>query len=229
MTRRFRSLTLPLLMIYLLFVVASQAILITVLTGGIHLPEALATGNISFSLKEQTVIEFTVDTRNFDQGYINDSCNNCTMDTEGSGNADTSCCQLNWATPPADGLLLENKGNTVVSLYISTSANASSWINGSLVAPSFQFKMVSESEEEHASSASGDWDDTADSCISGWKPATFTEATTVDQYICGNETQYNFSYVHDRDEAHLLVKAIIPRDAPKGNKAVTFTVTATAP
>lgn len=227
---RARSLTLPLILAYIFCVIASQALLIAWLGGGLHLPEPLAistdAGNISIELMEVTIIEFTVDTLNFNQGYINESCNNCTMDTEGSGNADTSCCHHNWATPPADGLLLENKGNTVVSLYISTSANASSWINGTNVTPSFQFKMLSEATEAHASS---DGDDTAESCLSTWKPADWAEATTVNQYICGNETQYDYHFANNRDEAHLIVKAVIPRDATRGNKAVTFQVTATAP
>ena len=230
MTRSFRSFTLPLILAYLLFVVASQALLITVFTGGIHLPETLVTaigsGNISVELIKVTTIEFTVDTLTFSLGFINATCNNCTMDTEGNGNADTNCCHNKWTSPPVDGLLLQNKGNTVVSLFISTTANASSWINGTTVTPSFQFKMVSEATEAHAS-ANGD--DTVDSCSSSWKPANFTEATTVNQYICGNETQFDFTFANDRDEAHLLVKVIIPSDAQKGNKAVTFTVTATAP
>lgn len=226
MRARFKSFTLPLILAYLVCVIASQALLITWLGGGLDLPETLVTesGNLSLTLIKVTIIEFTFDTLNFNQGYINETCNNCTMDTEGSGHTDTSCCHHNWATPPADGLLVENKGNTAVSLYISTTANASSWINGTLVTPSFQFMMKSESEEAHTS-AKGD--DTAASCQSAWKPAAFTEATTVDQYICGNETRYDFNYEDDRDEAHLLVKAVIPRDAPKGNKAVTFYVTAT--
>lgn len=225
---RVRGLTLSLILAYLFCVIASQALLITWLGGGLHLPGsfAIAAGNISVELMEVTIIEFTVDTLDFNQGFINETCNNCTMDTEGSGHANTDCCRLNWATPPADGLLLENKGNTVVSLYISTSANASSWINGTDVTPSFKFKMKSEATEAHAL-AKGD--DTADSCLSSWKPADWTEATTVNQYICGNEAQYDYHYADYRDEAHLLVKAVIPRDATRGNKAVTFQVTATAP
>lgn len=229
MMRRLKSLTLPLIFTYLFCVIASQALFVTSL-GNFHLPETLAfstdAGNITIGLTRITSIEFTVDTLDFNAGFVNETCNNCTMDTEGNGNADADCCRINWATPPADGLLLENKGNTVVSLYISTNENAASWIGGNLVEPSFQFMWQSEVTETHAL-AKGD--DLENSCLSPWKPATFTEATTVAQYICGNETRYDFNYGSDRNEAHLLVKAVVPRDAPQGNKAVTFQLTATIP
>jgi len=225
-----KSVMLSLLIVYLLFVIVSQVLLITNLTEGLYLPKALATsigaGNISWSLIQIITITFTVDSLDFNLGFVNETCNNCTMDTEGSGNVNSGCCHVNWANPPVDGLLIENQGTTVVSLFISTTANASDWINGTNVTPSFQFKMKAESDEAHAS-AKGD--DTADSCLSAWKPTSFTEATTVDQYICGNATQFDFHPAPNRNEGHLLVKAVIPNDATKGTKSVTFQLTATAP
>ncbi len=228
--RPLRDVTLVLLGVYVVAVLASQAALISWLTPGLRLPEPLAivekTANISLLIESRTSVEFTVDSLDFGQGFVNSTCNNCTMDTEGAGSADSICCRGEWNSPLQDGLLIENNGNTYVSLTLSANQNASSWIGGNLTQPSFQIRIAGESAESHAS-ANGD--DTADSCLSSWKAGTFTEMTTSTIYLCGNESRYDFSFANTRNEAHIMVGAVIPRNAQKGSKGVTLTLTATSP
>lgn len=225
-----RDVTLLLLGVYALVVLASQAALVGVLTPGLRLPEPLATAgdmaNLSFTLESRTSVEFSIDSLDFGQGFVNATCTNCTMDTDGAGYADPLCCWGQWTSPLQDGLLIENNGNTYVSLSLSADQNASAWIGGNLTQPSFQVRTAGESGESHPS-ANGD--DTADSCLSAWRAGSFTELTTSDMYICGNESQYDFSFVSTRNEAHLLVRAVIPKNAPRGSKGVTLTLTATSP
>jgi len=225
-----RDVTLVLLGAYFVAVLASQAALISLLTPGLRLPEPLATmermANISLSIESSTSVEFSVDTLDFGQGYVNTTCNNCTMNTDGSGYADSLCCHASWVDAPEDGLLIENNGNTYVSLALSASSNASSWIGGNNLTPSFTVKIAGEAADPHAS-ANGD--DTADSCLSSWKAGTFTEITTSQIYLCGNETTYDFSFASNRNEAHLEAGLVIPRDSAKGSKGVTLTLVATAP
>ncbi len=225
-----RRLALPLILMYLCLVFGSQAFLISVLGGGFHLPGTLAIDNeeagISLEIYRVISLQFTVDTLSFQQGFINETCNNCTMSTQGSGSADANCCHIYWATPPADGLLLENLGTTVLSLSIQGSHNASNWIGGSGPDPSFQYKIISEATEAH-SGAKGD--DNSDSCLSAWATTDWTELTTVDTYVCGNTTSFDFDYHDQNDEAHLVMRIIIPSNASRGQKALTVQVTGTAP
>lgn len=195
------------------------------------LPIPFAVGNpgpaeVSLSILDLVAIEFSVSALDFGFGFVNSTCSNCTMDVEGSGNADVSCCVGSWATPPSDGLLLENTGNINVNLYLNVSSTAASWIGGSNVTPRFQFKMLSESDESHAQS---DGDDTTSSCRSGWIPSTFTEANTTGFYVCGSPTLFDFNSQDDRDEVHLVVRVVIPQDSSRGQKQVTFLALATAP
>jgi len=224
-----RPMGLLLLGVYLGVLAVAQAILFVVSDGRLQsraFVVSTAQGNVTFRITQMVSIDFTVDVLDFGQGFINSSCNNCTMETTGNGTADPICCQYQWATPPGDGLLIENTGTTLLNLFLQTSLNASDFIGGSLAEPSVQYMLASEASEPHDSA---DGDDASSSCLSSWYPPSFTEISVNGSYACGNATRFDYTPGNTQDEVHLLFRIVIPEDAPRGSKSLTFLATATAP
>jgi len=215
------------LVVYLVSLSMAQLYVVARVTSLLPKPFLVTdSAQISVALLDVAGITFTVSSLDFGQGFVNESCNNCTMDVEDAGTTDASCCLANWATPKSGGLLIENTGNVAVNLFMNVSSNASDWIGGDDVEPSFQFKMVAESADEHAN-AKGD--DTSSSCASAWKPSSFFETNTTGMYVCGDASTFDFTPAASKDEGHLLVRIVIPLDATKGQKEVTFLALATSP
>ena len=152
-------------------------------------------------------------------GFVNGSFTNCTMDSEGNL---IGCIAF---TAQTSGFLLENTGNTDMSVNYSSTKNATDFINGTN--PSFQLKVSPNSVEQQSGETSTL--DTTASCGNVWTPSTYTEVTTGGSYLCGNATTYPLESEGDRDAAVVDIKVRVPEDSPVGQKTVTITFTGFSP
>ena len=85
-----RPMGLLLLGVYLGVLAVAQAILFAVSDGRLQsraFVVGTAQGNVTFRITQMVSIDFTVDVLDFGQGFINSSCNNCTMETTDIGRA----------------------------------------------------------------------------------------------------------------------------------------------
>ncbi len=174
-------------------------------------------GTASVTVNTTVGLKFTTSTVSFGSGKVNGSAGNqnCTLATNGSGIQNTNdpkkCLSFNNATTP---FILENTGNVNVNVTLSSSANASVFINGTN--PLFQYFV----ENNEASSCQNFTGGTGGVTTN---PTSFIDVNTTAINICPQLVSTDSS---DSLKIHVLIR--IPVDAPSGVRSTTFTATGTA-
>jgi hypothetical protein len=158
-------------------------------------------GTANLTIQGAAAINFTTDIVNWGDGYVNESeGTRATLDTlAGTVTGGT------W-TPVSSGLLLENIGNSNVTLNLTSSKNAASFIGGT--APTFQWR-VSNNE--------------AGSCTTDPSPVAYSEVNTSTHLTCPI-----FQWTNTADVLEIDLNITIPLDASAGVKGTVITATATA-
>jgi hypothetical protein len=162
------------------------------------------TATASVQVNTTTSIIFTTATIDFSSGSVNTSTagQNCTLQV---GVAKSAAC-IGFATVNTP-FVLENDGNTFVSVVLNASKPASTFIGGT--APLFQWKV-----------ANG----TSTDCLGGPTPVAYTDvaASAPGTTICPNLT-----YVDATDTLNISVLISIPYTASAGVKTASLLATAT--
>ena len=166
------------------------------------------TGTANVAISSQTVLRFAVSSVDFGSGQINTSggyysCNMSVNDsTVGLITKNAGCLQFNNNTPTASTFQLQNAGTTYLNVTLNFSQNASGFIGGSVVPPSFQFAMSNNG--------------TGTSCLSGVTNTSWTEVTANITYnVCQNLSYYQ------NNTLMIGIKVSVPADAI-GSKSVTI-------
>lgn len=204
---------------------------------------ATGSGNVSVTISPTTSITWVVSMIQWGSGYVDSSCNNCTMQVNNTATAasgtygyDSTCCKsFNWSNT---SLLLKNNGNQNVNVQMNVTSNNTMWF-GSSTPAEFSFKIVDVSDRDHDSADNPQ--DTAVSCrgnnthANGWwdyeSASTWTQLddwVAAPKYICGDATGKNFTFNSGTNEANFDFKIVIPQSyTSTGVKSTLVTILAT--
>jgi len=177
------------------------------------------TGVAQLELTSVTELTNHVPAINWGSGYVDSAYTNCTMDSE--GNLGSGCVSF---TSQSNGFLLENTGNTNLSVNYTSDKDATTFIGGTN--SKFQLKVNENSVE--GQSGENSTQDTVASCGGAWTPATYTDITTGGSYLCGSGSSYPLSFEASEDAAVVDIRVVVPEDAPLGQKNATLTFTGTS-
>lgn len=196
-----------------------------------------ATGQANVTITTTTSITNRVDSVNFGSGYVDSSCTECVMDSNGQHNQTGACCI--GFNNVSEGFFLENAGNVNLSVNYTCSGNctAAEFIGGT--SPAFEIRVMNSFTRNgsgHNDSLDSCWgwvDDGDESIFGGWNLSGNPEGTyvTIDSNqnatLCGNETAYPLSPYQANDAAVVDINVSIPEDAPASSveSSVTFTFT----
>jgi hypothetical protein len=191
-------------------------------------------GYVQLNITSDTSIAFTKSTINFGNGYVNSSCNNCTMWTNSTTGGTSkhlvqSCCEAQWNTLTAGttkvGLWIRNEGNTNLTVNLDFDKDASTFIGGT--GALFQYRTLTDVSSKGCSGCSGvAHDDNANSCKTTLRyTSAWADANTSNPILCAN---YGFTNNPASDEMVLDVKVGIPRTSPTNAKVATLTITGTS-
>jgi hypothetical protein len=162
---------------------------------------ATDTGTANLTIEGAAAINFTTDIVNWGSGAVNTS-----MGTRAELNTSTNSVFAGTWAPVGQGLILENIGNTNVTLNLNSSKNATDFIGGS--SPSFQW-MVSNSK--------------VGSCTTAPSPSAYAEVTMGGVSACPI-----FQWINTADTLEIDLRLVVPSDATSGAKGTVITATATA-
>ena len=162
---------------------------------------ALQSGTLNVSVESGLVINFTTDNINWGSGKVNVGATNATLDTSAGENNVTNG---NW-TGNANGFVIENIGNTNISLNLSTGKTAYTLLGGS--SSLYQFDVTN--VESNTCTSAGSF------TLGAWNNAATTQTA-----VCSS-----FNYNASSDSIRIDVKLVIPSDSYKG--ALSDTITAT--
>lgn len=157
------------------------------------------TGVVNVTVDTFAAINFTAAFIDFGNGTVNGTLG-ATLDTEGSATTNGS-----WGTTAA-GFILQNVGNTNVSLNLSSDKNAQTYLGGA--SPGFRYKVDNVTKPG--------------SCESPGAGVSYTEFTVAGAEICGN-----FPSSDTIDEIEIDIQLFIPSDSNTGNLTATVTATGT--
>ena len=190
---------------------------------------ATAVGTTSVTVTATTSLTNQVSQVNFGSGYVNATATYCNLISNGSSfNFTTTCVSFNNVT---QGFLLENTGNTNVSLNWSCSDNctAAQLLGGT--SPGFQIRNMPAFQAFNQTGQSGS-NDTATSCNAtiNLRNNTFGDVRLGGEFICGNVSVYTFEPTNSKDAIIVDFNLTVPEDAltGRGQENATFTFTATA-
>lgn len=161
---------------------------------------ATSVGYTNLTVVSRTEINFTANQIDFGAGYVDYSCNNCTMDSEGG--MDSACC--NNFTTVSDGFTIKNIGNNNVSLNLSFAKDADSLLGGTSSINSYQYKASNANDA---------------GCTGTLDPTSYTEVSGSN-IVCDE-----FTYGVGHDEMNVDIRVVLPYDSDLGT--LTDTVTAT--
>lgn len=163
------------------------------------------TAQANLSITSQAQLEFTVNSVDWGEGFVNESTVFALLDTEGNVVNGT-----NW-NAVTQGLVLENKGNVNLTLNLSSSKNATEFIGTGLsTTPTFMWKFSDNESGACAVTYSGGL-------------GSYTDiATDGNVLVCSD-----FLWANDNDTILLDLKVTIPTDAI-GTKGVILTATGTS-
>ena len=156
-------------------------------------------GTANLTIEGSASVNFTTDNINWGSGFVNESEVSATLNTEGTMTG------TDW-TVVSSGLVLENTGNTNVTLNFTSSKDAADFIGGTN--PSFQWR-VSDVE--------------SNSCVTGSLISSYTDVTTTSQLACTD-----MAWENARDTLEIDLQLVVPQDAVAEAKGTVITATATA-
>jgi hypothetical protein len=172
------------------------------------------TGIVNLTIQASVAINFTVDLIEWGTGRVDTGSNNATLDT--SRNSTYKVLNGNWSWlnvnngNRTEGFILENIGNSNVSLWLATSKNATQFIGGNN--PGYQFNITNNESNSCTNSSGVNLGDYYD-----------VNTTGIGTRVCSNlgpgDTQ---------DAIRLDVKLRIPSGSQTGTLTDTITATAIA-
>ncbi|MDO8508513.1 MAG: hypothetical protein Q7S27_02395 [Nanoarchaeota archaeon] len=166
-----------------------------------------STGEVNLTVETLAVINFTTNVINYGSGRVNSGSSHAALTTFATGNVTGG----NWTLQTAGGLRLQNLGNVNVSLNLSSSKAAATFIGGTT--PVFKWNVTNLE---------------ASSCLN----STGTGETGLNLYAFFdvNTTTTNFcprlNYLDTADTIRIDFNITVPADSQTG--ALTTTITATA-
>jgi hypothetical protein len=177
-----------------------------------------ATAGVNVTISSSTAIIFTTKYVDFGTGVVNGSCGYCNMYTKNHSEGYLGdCCQD--FTAPSSGLILENIGNTNVSVMMNSSVNAVDLIGGtSAPGPQFRMKII---ENETYSCANVTYGP-ASGMNETWNN-TFADVPTTNTEVCAR-----FRPDITNDELRIDINVTIPDNSFTGIRAATLSATATS-
>ncbi len=161
-------------------------------------------GYINITLASVISINFTQDTIMWGVGSINGGQTNATLET-----STPSVTRGNWSTTGIRGFIIENTGNTNVTLSLSTAKNATSLFQGSATERAYMWNATSNE---------------TGSC----NPTALSNATYTDVNITGYTFCNQLGFLNSQDELRLDIKLTVPYDGSAGVLSDTITATAAA-
>lgn len=184
------------------------------------------TGTTSVTVTSTTSITNRVPRLNFGSGYVNSSVDNCSLLSDGNSDDFTTCVSFSNVT---QGFLIENTGNTNVTLNWTCAGNctAANLIGGTN--PRFEIRMTAGSLAADQSNQQGA-NDTKATCAGNLLGTTFADVSSAGGFICGNGSTYPFPFNNSADAVLIDYNLTLPEDATAGGgqKNATFTFTGTA-
>ena len=188
-----------------LIILAVLAVIVTLLTLVVTINKfgvtgkATDTATANFTISSQASISFITNIVNWGTGTVEELAEYCTLDTEGNVANGVGFTSVN------QGLTLQNDGNVNITVNLTSSKDADSFIGGKN--PLFQW-MVHNNE--------------SNSCLTGLTPTSYTTVTTTATTVCTN-----MSYNDSSDTIDIDLKVQVPEDAI-GTKGCVITATGTA-
>ena len=184
------------------------------------------TGTTSVTVTATTSITNQVPRLNFGSGYVNISAENCSLLSDGNSDDSTRCISFSNVT---QGFLIENTGNTNVTLNWTCAGNctAANLIGGTN--PRFELRMTAGSLAADQSNQQGA-NDTKATCAGNLAGTTFADVNSAGAFICGNGSTYPFPFNNSADAVLVDFNLTLPEDAAAGGGQInaTFTFTGTA-
>lgn len=213
------------------------------------------TANVSVEISTQTSVTWVLSSIQWGAGYVNSSCNNCTMQVNNTASAaagtygyDKICCiSFNWSN---QSLLLKNDGNQNVDVMMNITTNSTNWFGTTAKPAELSFKIVDVANRDHDSADNPQ--DTTVACLGnssfgnsthgnvssvGWywyeSASTWTVIdnwTGAPKYICGDSTSggNNFTFASAANEANFDFRIVIPQNyTSTGIKSTLITILAT--
>jgi hypothetical protein len=168
-----------------------------------------ANGTATVYVNTSTSIRFAVSSVNWGTGTVNTTGGyvNCTMMTGGTANS-AGCAGFTQVT---QGFVLENDGNTMDTVQLSSNASAAQFIGGdsSGGGPLFRYTVTNNETGSCTSPA----------------PPSFTDVniTAPGTPVCPSS---GLNYSDTRDSMNINIYVNIPYTAPQGQKTAILTATA---
>ena len=172
--------------------------------GGPEITGYGTSGYVNITISTVASVNFTQDTISWGAGSLDDGASNATIKTSGP-----TVSGGNWSTNGINPLILENIGNTNVTLTISTNKNASTLLGGSAGNRRYQWNITSNE---------------TGSC----NPTTLSNATYMDVNTTGYQFCNQFGYLDSQDTTRIDFLLTIPYDGNTGMLTDTITATITA-
>ena len=180
------------------------------ITGAAMSPTALARINIT----ARASINWTVNTVDWGTGYVNDTALFCRLNTEGL-NSILNCTGFTTVT---EGLRLENDGNRVVSVNLSSNNSAAQFLGGT--GPLYQWKLANNESDSCGTHISGN------ACAINASALKYTGAyydvNTTAEEICPC-----FKFQNPNDTINVELQVQVPSDSYYGVRESTLTAYAT--
>jgi hypothetical protein len=180
------------------------------LTGAATSPTAIARINIT----SRASINWTVATVDWGTGYVNDTKTYCQLNTEGLNNA-ANCTSFTTVT---EGLRLENDGNRVVQVNMSSNVSAAQFIGGTN--PLFQWKMANNESDSCGDQQSGNTCSINASALQYQGAYSDVSTASVEACPC-------FKFQNTNDTINVELQVRVPSDSLYGLREATLTAIAT--
>jgi|FLOH01.1.fsa_nt_gi hypothetical protein len=201
--------------------------------------KATGTGDVDINISDRTSITVNQNAINFGNGWVDNACNNCTMDTNGTSGtvSDTNCCKGEWGASSGaavdwrDGFWIENDGNTNLSVNLTSDASATTLIGGNSPAPQFQWAITAGSSATNCQNATRCANvetvaESAASCGGAWSLNDWEDINTSETNVCSGNGNNVFEPTGTKNEFLLDFKVRVPKNAPPtSGSSATATIT----
>lgn len=167
-----------------------------------------ATGKTNFSIQNSLSIRFINTLVPFGTGYVNGSLTSCYMGTNATPPLGTRGCIGFNATVDALNLTIENDGNVAANISLNFSKNATTFIGGNTVTPSFQYEVINAESSACATIGNG---------------STFKEVGAIEVNGTNARVCTNLGFTDSADLLSVGFFLIIPENAAIGSHEVIVT------